>query len=77
MKKIDYLMVAVCLLLTILITAFADKDTKDKNEADNARAQEITDSRQNERIEELEKEVRLLKTDLYILQNGYEGAEND
>ena len=77
MKKIDYLMVAVCLLLTILITAFADKDTKDKNEADYVRAQEITDSRQNERIEELEKEVRLLKADLYVLQNGYEGAEND
>jgi hypothetical protein len=77
MKKIDYLIAAVGLLLTILITVFADKDTKAKNEADYVKVQEITDSKQNKRIEELEKEVRLLKTDLYILQNGYEGVEND
>lgn len=26
---------------------------------------------------EYEKEIRLLKQDVYVLQNGYEGAENE
>ena len=34
--------------------------------------QQIRDDMQNARIEALEKEVRILKTDLYFLQNGYE-----
>lgn len=34
--------------------------------------QQITDTAQNERIEALEKEIRILKTDIRILQNGFE-----
>lgn len=34
--------------------------------------QQIRDDVQDARIEALEKEIRVLKTDLYFLQNGYE-----
>lgn len=37
----------------------------------------IRDREQDERIKALEKEVRILKTDIYILQYGYEGEKND
>ena len=38
-------------------------------------AQCIVDIEQNECIKELQKEIRLLKTDIQILQYGYEEAE--
>lgn len=37
--------------------------------------QAARDRKQNERIEALEKEVRILKTDIYVLQYGYEGGK--
>ena len=38
-------------------------------------AQRIVDTKQTECIKELQKEIRLLKTDIQILQYGYEEAE--
>ena len=35
----------------------------------------IRDREQDERIKALEKEIRILKTDMYVLQYGYEGGE--
>ncbi len=48
-----------------------------QNRKDRLDLQVVRDREQNERIEALEKEVRILKTDIYILQYGYEGEEND
>jgi hypothetical protein len=48
-----------------------------QNRKDRLDLQAARDREQNERIEALEKEVRILKTDLYVLQYGYEGEKND
>lgn len=46
-----------------------------QNRKDRLDLQAVRDREQNERIEALEKEVRILKTDMYVLQYGYEGGE--
>lgn len=38
------------------------------------RAIQSKNSSQDKAIEELQKEIRVLKTDMYVLQNGYEEA---
>lgn len=38
---------------------------------------EVQNITQDKQIMELQKEIRILKTDIYILQYGYEGEEND
>ena len=48
-----------------------------QNRKDRLDLQAVRDREQNERIEALEKEVRILKTDIYVLQYGYEGEENE
>lgn len=48
-----------------------------QNRKDRLDLQVVRDRAQDERIEALEKEVRILKTDIYVLQYGYEGEEND
>lgn len=42
-----------------------------------ATQQKIRDIKQDRKIEALEKELRLLKTDVNILQYGFEEKEND
>ena len=48
-----------------------------QNRKDRLDLQAVRDREQNERIEALEKEIRILKTDIYVLQYGYEGEENE
>ena len=48
-----------------------------QNRKDRLDLQAARDREQNERIEALEKEIRILKTDIYVLQYGYEGEENE
>lgn len=39
--------------------------------------QSITDINQNKRIEALEKEIRILKTDIQLMQCGFEESSNE
>ena len=57
-----------CLFLVVLLFGI-DLETRYK---DYEAKIEIVVYNQNEKIKELEKEIRLLKTDMEILENGYE-----
>lgn len=72
MAKTSILVVLLILLLALGIGIQAHKaqSIKDRNEL-----QYLLDLEQNKRIQELEKEVRILKTDLLIIQNGF--GENE
>lgn len=67
------------LLLTILLAAAAVgmNIARISYKLELREEQKIADVAQNRRIEELEKEVRLLKTDVYILQYGFEGVHSE
>jgi hypothetical protein len=64
------LVLVVALAVGINVKIISDK--KDRIDI-----QLIRDREQDEHIKALEKEVRILKTDMYILQYGYEGEKND
>ena len=57
-----------CLFLVLLLFGI-DLETRYK---DYEAKTEIVIYNQNEKIKELEKEIRLLKTDMEMLENGYE-----
>lgn len=62
------LVLVVALAVGINVKIISDK--KDRMDL-----QLIRDREQDERIKALEKEIRILKTDMYVLQYGYEGGE--
>lgn len=62
------LVLAVALAVGINVKIISDK--KDRMDL-----QLIRDREQDERIKALEKEIRILKTDMYVLQYGYEGGK--
>ena len=64
------LVLAVALAVGINVEIISDK--KDRMDL-----QLIRDREQDERIKALEKEIRILKTDMYVLQYGYEGEKNE
>lgn len=72
MAKTSILVVLMVLLLALGVGIQAHKVQykKDRNEQ-----QYMLDLEQDKRIQELEKEVRILKTDLLIIQNGF--VENE
>jgi hypothetical protein len=72
MGKTSLLAVLLALVVALAIGVNV-KIVSDKK--DRVDLQLIRDKTQNERIQALEKEVRILKTDLYVLQYGYEGGE--
>lgn len=65
------LTLAVCFILGYGLTAYQQDMTEHTS------VQEVRDFEQNERIEALEKELRILRTDIYVLQHGYEGEKNE
>ena len=62
--------IVVCLFLAVTSVGVKVKLTIDRQE--HYRELEAYNIIQDRRIEQLEKEVRLLKTDLYIAHNGFE-----
>jgi hypothetical protein len=64
--------IVICLFLTITSVGVKVKLTIDRQE--HYRELEAYNAIQDKRIEQLEKEVRLLKTDLFTAQNGFEGG---
>ena len=73
MRKIDYLLLIIGVLAALALAYEINRSSLEENIKDDKIAQKIVDDEQSERLSLLEKEVRLLKTDVYILQNGYEG----
>ena len=69
MKKTLWLLL---LILLAIAAAIGVNVTRISHIHEQKIEQQIRDDVQNARIEALEKEVRILKTDLYFLQNGYE-----
>lgn len=61
------LMLAVAAGIGIMITRISYRHEQQLQ-------QQVRDSMQDDEIEALKKEVRLLKTDLYLLQHGFEGV---
>lgn len=75
MSGTDWKLIALFVMLELMLFAVGIALSNDSNRHEETlTAQQIIDTKQNRRIEELEKEVRLLKTDLYIAQNGFEGG---
>ena len=72
MKKVNWVLLilyAVLLSWMIGIGLIASSHSEKKEKLS---AQQIVDTEQSKRIEELEKEIRLLKSDIDILMYGYE-----
>lgn len=69
MKKTLWLLL---LILLAIAAAIGVNVTRISHIHEQKIERQIRDDVQNARIEALEKEVRILKTDLYFLQNGYE-----
>ena len=73
----DYLRKLLLVIIAALIIVFkveelARHDDVIKRYNDQQEKTAIEKQLQDERINELEKQIRILKTDLYIMQNGYE-----
>ena len=73
MRKTDCLLLIIGVLVALALAYEINRSSLEESIKDDKVAQKIADDKQNERLSLLEKEVRLLKTDIHILQNGYEG----
>ena len=76
MSKIECNLILVFILIELALfgvgVALSDND-KEQKEA--LTTQNITDVNQNKRIEALEKEIRILKTDMQLMRHGFEETE--
>lgn len=77
MSKTDLVLTGLYFLLLLLVVNIGLAMSSQDEEKEKQTVQRIADMEQDKRIEELEKEVRLLKTDLYILHNGFGEEDND
>jgi hypothetical protein len=67
-----FLVTIAALIITCEFLDMARADDTRRAIKDQAEKTAIEKQLQDERINELEKQIRILKTDLYIMQNGYE-----
>lgn len=74
MGKTSLLTVLLVLVMALGIGVNVKMVSDKKDRVD---LQLIRDREQDECIKALEKEIRILKTDMHVLQYGYEGEEND
>lgn len=73
MSSTDWKLIILFIMLELMLFAIGTALSNDSNRHEETlAAQQIVDIDQNKRTEALEKEVRLLKTDLHILQYGIE-----
>lgn len=74
MRRLEALFITIVLLLIIAlqIAEWARYDEIIKRHNDAQLCADIERRAHDEQIERLEKEIRILKTDIYILQNGWE-----
>lgn len=73
MSKLDWQLLAIYLfvMLAMLAIGLALSDDSSRKE-EVRRTQTTVDASQDNRIEQLEKEIRILKTDMMLLQKGVE-----
>lgn len=67
-----FLVTIAALIIACEILDMARADDTRRVIKDQAEKTAIEKQLQDERINELEKQIRILKTDLHIMQNGYE-----
>lgn len=67
-----FLVTIAALIIACEILDMARADDTRRAIKDQAEKAAIEKQLQDERINELEKQIRILKTDLHIMQNGYE-----
>ena len=70
-----FLVTIAALIIACEFLDMARADDTRRAIKDQAEKTAIEKQLQDERINELEKEIRILKTDLHIMQNGYESTE--
>ena len=74
--EIKNLMFTLCIMLGLIFACvYFDNECREIRSTANTdrfRIRELVEANQ-----ELEKEIRLLKTDVYIIQNGYEGGKEN
>ena len=76
MSKLDWQLLPIYLLMILAVLAVGTALSKDSGRKEEVRcAQTTVDARQDIRIEQLEKEIRILKTDLMLLQKEPEEEE--
>lgn len=68
-------LILITLYILIIAAATGVNVARITHRQELAEQQKIRDTEQNRKIEALEKELRLLKTDVNILQYGFEEAE--
>lgn len=74
LKKLCIIIFAA-LLLALKLEELARHDETVKRYNTLREASELERERQERKINELEKQIRVLKQDMYIMQHGYENAE--
>lgn len=73
MSKLDWQLLAIYLFIVLALAAIGlalSDDSRKKQEV--LDTQNVVDIRQDIQIEQLEKEIRILKTDMMLLQKGAE-----
>ena len=68
-------LILITLYILIIAAAIGVNVARITHRQELAEQQKIRDIEQDRKIEALEKELRLLRTDVNILQYGFEGAE--
>ena len=67
-------LIVLCVLSFAILIGLNIMNAQERRE--DMELHKIVEAQTNKEIEELRKEIRLIKTDIYLLQNRYE-AEND
>lgn len=76
MSKLDWQLLPIYTLFILAMLAIGIALSNDSGRKEEIKcAQATVDANQDDRIEQLEKEIRLLKTDIQLLQNGFEEEE--
>lgn len=73
MSKLDWQLLAIYLFVLLAMLAIGLALSDDSSRKEEVRhTQTIVDASQDTKIEQLEKEIRILKTDMMLLQKGAE-----
>lgn len=73
MSKLDWQMLSIYLFMILGMLAIGIALSDDSSRKEEAVCTQITvDTSQDNKIEQLEKEIRILKTDMILLQKGAE-----
>lgn len=75
MSKLDVAIYLLIMLTMLALGLVLSDDSSRKEEVRNAQA--TVDAKQDIRLEQLEKDMRIMKTDVHILQYGVTDEETD